>query len=64
MNDTNHALVGTRKKFAYKIQIKDIEMGRERKMVVEVYHIPDGDTPDQSVSLLKVGKEYPLFESF
>jgi len=32
--------------------------------MVDVYHTPDGDKPDLSVSLLKEGNEYPLFDTF
>lgn len=41
-----------------------MQIDGERKAVVDVYHNPGGSTPDQSVSLLKAGKEYPSFESF
>jgi len=33
-------------------------------VIVDVYHEPNGETPDVSINLLKNGKDYPTFSSF
>lgn len=63
VSETFTLLTDFRKYFAYKIHIKALQESNERKVVVDVYLKPDGDVPDISTSLLKPGKQYPVFES-